>query len=662
MRMMNKYLRGGLLAAAMLLPAACSKDQAAEPAPGERIEIVLAVRVAPDVEAGTKSPEDGSTSLTLQFLRADETASGTYGAYAATVLPATRAAGSGAQSLGFATPQYYTTNGLKSKLVGWYPAGTFSGGAVTWSFNGTQDIMTAPKQEGSASSAMPAFTFSHRLSQLQFFPYYDKADAASVWGKVTAVKVTGQRAACSFTPASAEGTGAVAFSGSTTTFTVAGASATTPGVGTAAAARFGEPLMIEPKTTSSTLTVTVTTEKGGDLVMTVPARTYPAGVSTKVWLKLSAFGFMADATIADWAVPEDSGIATSATYVPLYYGNAFQNGGTTTGLSGSTTASYDGYTIESNGSIYSSVTDAYTGEKPFYQLEVAMSDETEDPINWEDAWWACKNKITDGGGWRLPRLAELKLIQNNKTSLEAESGFIKFSTNSNSSNYWTGTRNSASTADYKSYFHVDLTFNSIGVSYENVKQRVRCVREPRRIGKVTNGGVVFWIDPVDPSHYKVVAMADQSGGGKWAVKAYGVGAAAQSKDDGKTNSATVKAYSLAHANDAAGSATKTTGNLADDFPAFGACENYDSGDGVHDWFLPATNEILVVFQNRDVLYPVFTANGGTACASADYWTSTENTYSGNNNADNVYMGSGGSYLHNGKTQSKRVRCIREFNR
>lgn len=652
MRILDKYLFVSLSAALSLLSASCSKDPAAEPAPGERVQIVPAVWVAPGVEAETKSPADGSTSLTLQFLRADESAAGTYGAYAATALPAARTAGSGAQALTFTPVQYYATTGLKTKLVGWYPAGTLGGGVMTWNFNGTQDIMTAPKQEGSALSAMPAFTFSHRLSQLQFFPYYDKADAAAVWGKVTAVKVTEQRATCAFTPASAEDTGAVAFSGgATTTFTVAGASsATAPGVGKGAAVRFGDAMMIEPQTASTyVLTVTVTTEKGGDMVMKVPARSYPEGVSTKVWLKLSAFGFMAEATIADWAAPEDWDIASTAACVPVYYGNSAQNGGVTTGLSGFTVDTYDNYTLSSNGSYQATEALALTNEKPFYGFDVVLPRRDSLVTKWEDAWQICKDKLTDGGGWRLPRCSELKLIYNNLSSLNTEYGFYPFA-----GDYWSGTEASADKV-YSLNFD-NGTVNQVAKDGGSRGIQVRCVREGRRVGKVSNDGVVFWVDPVAPAHYKVVAMDDQSSGAIWsAQKAYVLGAAGQSQDDGKANCAAVKAYSLANAGG------KTTGVLQTDFPAFGACENYQSPDGMRDWFLPASSELKMVADLLSVLNPVFTANGGSPPQAADYWASVESSQN-TACANNIYMGNGGLYWHNGKDKAKRVRCIREFNR
>ena len=190
-------------------------------------------------------------------------------------------------------------NGLDTKLVGYYPAATLAGCVVSWTFDGTKDILTAPAQSGNYTNAMPGFTFGHRLTQLQFFPYATDADAATLWGKVTAIKITGQRTTCTFTPASADATGAVAFSGNASALTVAGGSATAPAVGTAAATRFGEPMMVEPQAGSYELTVTVTTENG-ERTMKVPARTYPAGVATKVYLKLTAYSIEPTAEITAW--------------------------------------------------------------------------------------------------------------------------------------------------------------------------------------------------------------------------------------------------------------------------------------------------------------------------------------------------------------------------
>ena len=638
----------------------CSKDTTEPPVPGDRMEIAPTVQVAAadgDAEnsAVSKGVEDGATALTLQFLRADETAAGTYGAYVATVLPATRTAGSGATALAFATKQYYLVSGLKTKMTGWYPAATsFTSGIVSWTINGTQDILTAPKQEGSYKGAMPGFTFGHRLTQLQFYPYYSNAEAATVWGKVSAVKVLNQRTACTFTPASADATGAVAFTGAvTSTLAVTGGSAMTPGLGTAAAAQFGQPVMLQPQESNYELTVTVTTEKG-DLTMKVPARTYPAGVATKVYLKFTAYGLIGDAEFTDWATAVDKGADMGAVgFVPLWYGDAFQNGGAVEGLGGSTTNTYDGYTEASNGTAYATVAAAYTGEKPHYRLEVASADESvngKNTMSWSQAWQACKNKVTDGGGWRMPRIAELKLIANNRKALETEPGFAAFA--SSAKWYWAGTEASAANA-WEAGLMDDSFSPQSAAKTAAISYGVRCVREIRRVGKLSDGGVVFWIDPDNSRHYKVVAVANQSNGAKWAASTgYGLGAAGQSTTDGFANQMAAKVYSQ----------TRATGVLLTDFPAFGWCENYDAGDGSGKWFLPSSEELKQVYAKRSVLAPVFKANGGSDWDNVDYWTSTENTYNGTKNAINIYMGGGGSYLHNGKTGSMRVRCIRELNR
>ena len=420
---------------------------------------------------------DVTKSLELQFLRADETASGTYGAYGTTALPATRTAGSGAQVIAFTTKQYYMLNGLNTKLVGYYPAATLAGGVVSWTFDGTKDILTAPKQEGSYKGAMPGFTFGHRLMQLQFYPYYSNAEAATVWGKVSAVKVLNQRTACTFTPASADATGAVAFTGAaTSTLAVTGGSAMTPGLGTAAAAQFGQPVMLQPQESNYELTVTVTTEKG-DLTMKVPARTYPAGVATKVYLKFTAYGLIGDAEFTDWATAEEQDADMGASgYVPCWYGDAFQNGGITTGLSGSITTSYNGYTSSVVGAKYGSTAAAYSGEKPYSQIEVSATDETlngSDRMNWYNAWIACQNKVTDGGGWRVPRLSELKLIYNNMAALVAQPGFAAIAGKS----YWSGTWHSYGGGTGYKWRFIMNSQEGAGADKGDGGMYVRCVRE-----------------------------------------------------------------------------------------------------------------------------------------------------------------------------------------
>ena len=236
---------------------------------------------------GTKAPADGSTVLDMYFARADAP-SGAYGAYGTTALKASRAAGTGAVALTFSPVQYYLPNGKKTKMVGWYPqANSFTGGVVSWTFDGTQDIMTsAVSQEGSTTVPMPAFTFNHKTAQLQFFLYAEDTKAQTVWGKVESIAVTAQRNTCTFTVSSAESTGQVTFTGDADkTFTVAGASGVLPVVGRNNALQFGQAMMIEPQDEGYQLHITVKTAMKGTVTTIVSAQAYPVGSVTRLMLK-----------------------------------------------------------------------------------------------------------------------------------------------------------------------------------------------------------------------------------------------------------------------------------------------------------------------------------------------------------------------------------------
>ena len=226
-----------VLLGAVLSLVGCSKDLAEGPAVADsEIAASASLPAGLEAEASTKAPVDGSAQMTLYFARSDESSAGTWGGYGTTALTASRAAGTGSRTLTFTTKQYYLTSGLKTRMTGWYPSATsYVNGVVNWTFDGAQDILCAPAQEGSKTAAMPAFTFSHKLTQLQFYCYAENQSAVDQWGKITAIRVLGQRTACSYTPS----TGAFAFSGSTSFLSVSGITAAAPPVGEASARQYG---------------------------------------------------------------------------------------------------------------------------------------------------------------------------------------------------------------------------------------------------------------------------------------------------------------------------------------------------------------------------------------------------------------------------------------
>lgn len=294
----------------VMLMVSCSKDPSGEP--GLREQIVLkaalpSLTTAPAASQGaagaTKAVADATAPMTFYFARADETASGIWGAYASGALSAVRTAGSGAQALTFSATQYYLNSGLKTRLMGWYPGGATSAGdpagngywdasagTVSWTIDGSQDILTAPACSGSMTSAMPAFVFKHRLAQLQFYLYAEDEKAAVRWGKLLSAVVTAQRNRASFTLADATDTDApVVFSGEpSASFEVQQINELDAPIAKENAVRAGLPVMIEPQAAPVGLALWVTAQNRGSLMLELPARTYPAGTVVKVYLKLTS--------------------------------------------------------------------------------------------------------------------------------------------------------------------------------------------------------------------------------------------------------------------------------------------------------------------------------------------------------------------------------------
>ena len=679
----HRVLSGLLLAAALTALAGatgCTKEPAGEPAPGDRTEIVPTVTLPGGIsvqEAGrqTRGAVNPSSDTDLWFVRADETtAGGGYGAYDMTALKATRAAGTGAQALTFDLAQYYPLQSRKTKMVGWHPTAAIDAGAVSWTIDGTQDVLTTSTlQEGSSQAAMPGFTFEHRLAQLQFCPYAEDADATAAWGKVTAITVTKQRSTCTFTPSSAETTGEVVFTGNADQrFAVTGITNAALPVGAASAVRSGDPVMIEPQGAAYTLKITLTTELGGTLTVSVPARAYAAGTSTRVLLRLSHRSVAASAEIAEWATPTDQEMDWNADFPWLVYGDA----AITTGLSGSTKESYNAYTEASNGSKYTDAADAYVGEKPYVKLQIALKDEITGGSSWLAAYNACKNSTADGGGWRLPRMSEMKLIANNLASLEARAGFSPFSraaTNSYSGYYWCATESATDGA-----WRIKIESGEMMSLTKTDTKSVRCVREiplpPVAVGNYvyadgsfsavlesgsTPVGVIFWVNPDDENNFKAVSLDETMQ--QWSSETVITGATGTT--NGAGNMTIIKGIADWH--------TK--------YPAFAWCA--DKTEGGNGWYLPARDEFQYLYcasvdtepvtwtdndgpafdqANRNTWDARFTASGvgGTKFTNTIYWSATEES----SFQDKAWIISftDGYTDWDGKDYNYMVRCVREY--
>jgi hypothetical protein len=92
----------------------------------------------------------------------------------------------------------YPANGNEVKLIGWYPnTGAFdcgiSNGKVTFSIDGSTDIMATALTSGSLISRFPSgITFNHLLSQVRVYAYYENDNAALVWGGIDSIAFAGK--------------------------------------------------------------------------------------------------------------------------------------------------------------------------------------------------------------------------------------------------------------------------------------------------------------------------------------------------------------------------------------------------------------------------------------------------------------------------------------
>lgn len=281
--------------------AGCSREKVEQTPAKEIIPIVIAndVGVESDVQRESRAPLDGSQVTTLYFLRADQDANGTYGAYGRDIIEGSIPAGSGARTITFNPKQYYQLNGKKSKMIGFYHRPTeIYETYVNWDMAGMEDIMTATVQEGSQTSAMPAFTFKHKTAQLQFWVYADSKNTSDYWGPMSQLSVRNQSGTAEFHYAY-EKTGALSFGTAANAHWVTGSGLAIP-VGASNMVKFGDPVMINP-ITNADLPIELTNDIHVDYQIMIPKATFMAGKAHKVVLRFTDMGIVVEPPkIAVW--------------------------------------------------------------------------------------------------------------------------------------------------------------------------------------------------------------------------------------------------------------------------------------------------------------------------------------------------------------------------
>lgn len=216
--------------------------------------------------------------------------------------------------------QYYDVDPTKyAYLVGYYVGNasdlTFANGAVSFTIDGTQDIMVTQTLAANKTSKFQAFEFQHKLSQLAFNiktkAGTDLTEISTIYGEITKIEVLKQKGELILTL------------GATSALTAKDAVATktfkieTTKALTANETSFGEPLMVYADNTvgtaSNPIELKVFTTKftqGIDATVTLTNAGLEDGKTHTIKLDFSKTEIAASASVKDWENSTNSGNGT----------------------------------------------------------------------------------------------------------------------------------------------------------------------------------------------------------------------------------------------------------------------------------------------------------------------------------------------------------------
>jgi hypothetical protein len=167
------------------------------------------------------------------------------------------------------------------------------------------------------------------------------------------------------------------------------------------------------------------------------------------------------------------------------------------------------------------------------------------------------------------------------------------------------------------------------------------------IGEQFGGGVIFhlWKDPQGNEHGLIVDISDLSPASGWSNIFLLIGPSAQSSWSGDVNTNEIIAQ---------------TGNNSG---AAYLCAN-SNNSSQNDWYLPSVDELSLLWNNRFNVNTTLSSISGSdilTVFNANYWSSTETSYSGGDSALYFSFNIGTSLFNTAyKYTQYRVRAIRKF--
>jgi len=166
------------------------------------------------------------------------------------------------------------------------------------------------------------------------------------------------------------------------------------------------------------------------------------------------------------------------------------------------------------------------------------------------------------------------------------------------------------------------------------------------VGDFAQGGIVFWVDETG-EHGLVCAKTDQSAGVRWYAGTYGnTQAKGGGPFAGEANTAIIIAAQVAIGDDGLTYAARICNEL----------QITEGSKTYGDWYLPSEAELNLMYQNKATINATAAANGGSAFASAYYWSSTEYDYY----YARIQNLTNGIQFYTYKDGTTRVRAVRAF--
>lgn len=480
--MRARLAAGTWLFAAALLLGGCSKESADEGTDGCRVEITPRSGLPVSVSAQgtpTRSTADPLQEMDMWFVRSDERSAGVWGDYGTAALKAVRTGGSGEQPLTFDLSQYYLTNGLKTRMAGWYPGGATAvgdasgkgyydaaAGTVSWIVDGSRDILAAPLGIGSKTKAMPVIEFGHALAQVQVYVYADPGVSAQ-WGQLESIQLLDQNDVCTLklsdvTEASAP---VGCPDAGKTPFTLANAAPLEIPEGKDNAVAFGDPVMIVPQDKNYQLRLQLSAGVHRPKQVLAPPRAYLAGEAVRLYVRFSPLAVEVDpvVTIVDWVTGGELN-----TYPKVINGNTIV---VSDDLGETDPRRYPTHEVWTATPAHAEdAWDSNASGLNTYSRKFEVASKSAGISTWKNAQINCRQysqASDDAGTWRLPTVRELGLIYNKIDYLTAVSDI-------GNGYYWAATE---AASDSDNAWELRLDTGSRTKYSKDANNSVRCIRD-----------------------------------------------------------------------------------------------------------------------------------------------------------------------------------------